>query len=169
MEPPATISAPEATEPTTITSPSGCTMLWPERIALFNSKEFGRAAGDGGAAAMAEAALEAVVAGSELESEKGAGAAASPAPGGVSPEVALACRPLRSSGGIAKSSQDGSAPSIPMTLIFRLVKFCRSSARPALPGCSVATSSTVGRPKKNPGDRSSQASKSESQLSIVDS
>jgi hypothetical protein len=39
MEPPATISAPEPTEPSTVTSPSGNTTDWPERTGLSSISE----------------------------------------------------------------------------------------------------------------------------------
>src|SRR5205809_782845 len=100
------------------TSPSACTMLCPERIDLSKSKEFGSAKAEGVTAAIAEAALAEGGAGSGLAFKKGAAAEASPAPGGISPGAA-ACRPLKSRGGIANSSQDGSAPSTPMILMLR--------------------------------------------------
>ena len=39
MEPPATISAPEATEPMMVTSPSGKTIDWPERTGRETTSE----------------------------------------------------------------------------------------------------------------------------------
>ena len=41
MEPPATISAPEPTEPSTVTSPSMNTIDWPDRTGLSRSNEVG--------------------------------------------------------------------------------------------------------------------------------
>src|SRR5215210_3171122 len=48
IDPPATISAPEATEPMTVTSPSRNTTDWPDRTGLSSCKEdccFGAGAG----------------------------------------------------------------------------------------------------------------------------
>jgi len=41
IDPPATISAPEPTEPSTVTSPSVKTIDWPERTGLSSSSEVG--------------------------------------------------------------------------------------------------------------------------------
>ena len=47
MDPPATISAPDETEPSTVTSPLGKATDWPDRIGVSISKELGsRCCGD---------------------------------------------------------------------------------------------------------------------------
>ena len=55
MDPPATTSAPDATEPSTVTSPDGKFTNWPERTEVSNSKDADlRRPEDGGFDAVAE-------------------------------------------------------------------------------------------------------------------
>src|SRR5436309_6097338 len=56
IEPAATISAPEATEPSTVTSPNGNTTDCPERIGLSIKSEAGCGGGGGAAGALAGSA-----------------------------------------------------------------------------------------------------------------
>src|SRR5579872_6423970 len=67
IEPAATISAPEATEPSTVTSPNGNTTDWPERTGLSISMDAGCGGGGGadGAGSAAATAVEAAAATSE--------------------------------------------------------------------------------------------------------
>ena len=130
-------SAPEATEPTTVTSPSGKMIDWPERTGLSRSSEagVGFAGGPAGAAG-----------GADFLSPARAGSSISPA-----------LRPPLIGGGRPRPSSDGSAPSMPMMRMSRSCRSATSMASSPLSCGSAATSSTTGRPAKKPGERAHQS------------
>src|SRR5260370_14352988 len=59
MDPPAITSAPDPTDPSTVTSPSGWKIAWPERIALSTTSDAGARSGAGGSGAGSDRALTA--------------------------------------------------------------------------------------------------------------
>src|SRR5260370_14357221 len=59
MDPPAITSAPDPTDPSTVTSPSGWKIAWPERIALSTTSDAGARSGAGGGGAGSDRALTA--------------------------------------------------------------------------------------------------------------
>src|SRR6266853_2973110 len=93
MDPPAITSAPDPTDPSTVTSPSGWKIAWPERLALYTQSDVSARCGAGGGGAGSDRALTA---------STGAG------------------RPPLTSGGRLGLSFSGPTPSKPMILTPRV-------------------------------------------------
>ena len=136
------ISAPEATEPTTVTSPSGKMIDWPERTGLSSSSEAGVGFAGGPAG---------VAGGTDFLSLAGAGSSTSPA-----------LRPPTIGGGRPRPSSDGSAPSMPMMRMPRPCSWAMRWLSSPLSCGSADTSRTIARPAKKPGERAISASRSSS-------
>ncbi len=142
IEPPATISAPEATEPRITTSPRSNTTDWPERTGRSTSSE-GEPDGAGGAGGAAGAC------GSSRTSSQRSGR----------PDAISGVRPQ-----VSNPDQVASAPSTPISRMPRASSASVSPVSSSSVPPSVDTSSTTGRASKNCGERAICASSPASQL-----
>lgn len=146
MDPPATISAPEATDPMIVTSPSGKITDCPDRTGSFMMI-------DGITRICAPPEEFANVPEGWLFPEDGSFAAF-----GAGAWKSAADFPPFMAGGIPGASSEGRAPSIPMSDTPRLASSSIRSVSSARSVCRFSTSRTIGLPKKKPAERDARSS-----------
>src|SRR5215475_12526946 len=136
MEPPAITSAPEATEPTILTSPFSNTIDWPERTGWSINSD---------------------VASWDCVAERGSSGTSMARAG----RVLFACKGAQAS----NPCQVGWAPSVPMMRIPRLDRLRSKPATSGCSLGNAPRSRTTGRPLKNDGERLIWASSASTQSS----